>query len=497
MYSVLVYRAALMRWSSLLVLAAACGSNSNTPADAPHGQVDSPRPIDGPVQHDAAVDARPDAPPDGPPGPASRVWTVGDFVTNNVLVAGGFVDGATLPFGPATPPPVMLPGGTSVLPTGTGVSSAVFDASSDGTKTAFLADLATAGSFDIYVAGGDGSSPTALVAAQAGVTYASVALSPDGTKLAYTADSAAIAGGFDLYVVATAAGSTPVKVSPDRPVGALAPANLDVFFQVTWSADSKFLAFSGDLTTDNLSQAYVVDTTAATPAAVALLAATDITAPSVGVRGQLLFDAANNVYFRASIAGTAVFQLFVATSDGVTRTPYTMPTRGDSSVPDVGAFAISPDGGTIVFSADAPTALSYDIYVQPLAGGTAVNLTSLTAAGNAAFTTPMYFSPDGKHLAYVANFRSARREPFVSAIDGSDTHRLVDVLANCSGCSSPDADLVQWSVDGNAIYVQGDITSNNDTKVYRVSAQMTDQAPTLAVDVPTNGDFVTTLVRKM
>ena len=494
MYSVLVYRAALMRWSSLLILAAACRSNSDTPADAPHSQSDAPKQIDAPRQIDApAVDA----PPDGPAGPASRVWALGDFITNNVLVAGGFVDGAALPFGPATPPPIMLPGGTSVLATGTGISSAVLDATPDGTHTAFLADLTTAGTFDIYFAGPDGSTPALVVAGQAGVTIASLSLSPDGTKIAYTADSGAVPGGFDLYVVGTATGSTPVKVSPDRPAGAMAPPNLDVFFQVTWSADSKFLAFSGDLSVDNVSQAFVVDTTATTPTAVTLLAATDVTSPSVGVRGPLSFDPADNVYFRASTAGTAVFQLFVATSDGVTRTTYTMPARGDTSVPDAGAFAISPDGATIVFSADAPTLGNYDIYAQPLAGGAAVNLTNLTGPGNAAFTTPMWFSPDGKSLAFVANFSSARREPFVAAIDGSGMHRLVDVLASCSGCSSPDADLLQWTVDGSAIYVQGDVTANNDTKVYRVVASMTDQTPALAIDVPTNGDFVGILVRKM
>ena len=111
------------------------------------------------------------------------------------------------------------------------------------------------------------------------------------------------------------------------------------------------------------------------------------------------------------------------------------------------------------------------------------------------FTTPMWFALDNQSIAFVANFMSARREPYVAAIDGSGMMRLVSVLTSCGGCGSPDVDAMSWTEDGAALYAQGDITSNNDTKLYRLDATMTDQAPTLAVDVPANGDITESLVR--
>src|SRR5262245_7429112 len=104
---------------------AACGDNRNN-SQPP----DSHPPIDG------APDSPIDAAPDAPSGSQSRVWVIGDYLVDQKLVAGGFTDGATLPFGPSAPTPLLVPGGTSVLPSGTGFTTNVFD--SNGTKTAFV-----------------------------------------------------------------------------------------------------------------------------------------------------------------------------------------------------------------------------------------------------------------------------------------------------------------------------------------------------------------------
>ncbi|MDB4956862.1 MAG: hypothetical protein JWO36_4431 [Myxococcales bacterium] len=483
------------------VLLAACSraDTGNTP-DAHANHTDAPiiadaRFVDGAVSIDA------------PAGAASRVWVLGDFTTDQVLQAGSFVDGATLPYGGAgTAPPLVVPTSPAKLPSLTGYTANVFDATPDASHIAYVADATTAGTFDLYFANGDGSSPALLVAGQANVEIQSIAISPDGTKVAYVADTAAINGGYDLFVVKTTGTPAPVKVSPDRPNTSPAPAAQDVFSVVTWSADSKYLAFSADLTNDTFDQAYCVDTTAATPTAATLLLRTDIgtqtTVPpgAQGVRGALLFDSNNNVYFRARlVVGDARFQLFKSTPDGSTRTNVTayVPARTDASVPDIGSFGISPDGTKIVISADAPTATNYDLYAVAFATSTtSTKLTNLTAAGHPDFTAPLWFSPDGSRVAFVGNIASARREPFVSKLDGTDTHRLLSVTATCSGCATPDADSVQWTADGAALYVAGDLTSNNDTKLYRVNSATTDQTPALAVDVPTNGDIVLAVVRR-
>ncbi len=442
---------------------------------------------------------------DAAPVPATaRIWVVGDMITNNVTIGGGFDDTTALPLGGANaPPPVILPSATTTLADSTGYSNFVFDATVDGSKIAYVGDLTTAGTFDLYIANADGSSPTLLVPGQTGVEIASILFSPDGTKIAYTADSVAINGGYDMWIVNTAGTPVPVLVSPARPVGTLLPANQDVGSVPAWSADSKYLGFTGDLTLDTYNQAYCTDTSQSPPVTVELLAQTDIgvqTSGANGVGGTLKFDNANNAYFSARVTtGSTQFQLFQAKPDGTLRTDITatFPLRTlDSTAPDIGGFSISPDGATLVVNADTPVLGNYDMWVTDTATlGAPINLTNIAAPGHANFTAPFWFSPDGTKVAYLATFESARNEPYVSSLDGSDValKRLVNVLATCLDCDSgtptPDVTLFQWKPDGTAAYIIGDITNNNVTRGYVIDPTMTDQTPTLAVDVPDSGDL--------
>lgn len=298
-------------------------------------------------------------------GAATRVWVVGDWLTDNTRQAGAFAGDATLPFSTANPPPIIASGS---LFAGTGSTANVFDAR--GNKIAYVGDPNVTGRFDLIVAGADGANPVTLVQGQANVEITAVALSPDGSKVAFTMDSVAINNGFDLYVVTTDGAGTPARLSPDRAVGSPAPDQQDVFFTFEWSRDSKFIAFSADMTENGFDQGYVVDTTAATPAAIEVLARADIAAQASGaqgIRGRLLFDAQNNIYFRARVStdNNSQFKFFKAAPDG-TRSELTLPQRGDASVPDIGAFGIAPDGTTLVFSSDTPDATAFNLYRQSL-----------------------------------------------------------------------------------------------------------------------------------
>jgi hypothetical protein len=496
----------LLPYLLLAAAAAACGDNTNAPdAFVRHdgANVNPDAPIDSPATlDDAAVDAAPgvDAPMlDAMTPTMSRVWAVGDWKTNNVDKAGAFADGATLPVVPAT----LVPGGAAdKLATGTGYTvGANFDATPDGTKIAFTADSTVAGRYDLWVAAGDGSTPTMLVQGMTAIEIADLAISPDGSKVAYRADSAALNNAYDLYVVATAGGGNPVKVSPARTAGSVAAQqNVSRFY--SWSKDSKYLAFTGDLTKDTFEQAYAVDTTAAVPAAVELVKQNEIGVQAAGIQGLRdvpLFDANDNIIFRARLtAGNVAFALYTATPAGV-RTPLAVaPKRADASDADIGPFAITPNGASIVFTADAPTILGYNLFASPLANPTPTNLTNLAAAGHPSFFAPLTISPDGTKVAFLANFKSATRdEPYVAKLDGTDSHRLVSVAASCPGCTSPDAIAFGWTVDSLGLYVTGDLTVNNDAKLYKVDPTTTDQLPTLAVDVATSGDMTSIVVRPM
>ncbi len=481
---------------SLLALGlAACGDNLGsridahiadgaTPKDSPHG-------FEG-VQLDAATPA------------TARIWVVGDMITNNTTIGGGFDDTTALPLGGANAaPPVILPSATTTLADSTGYSNFVFDATADGSKIAFVGDLTTVGTFDLYVANADGSNPTLLVAGQTGVEIASILFSPDGSMIAYTADSIAINGGYDMWIVNTTGTPVPVQVSPARPALSPAPANQDVGSVPAWSSDSKYLGFTGDLTLDTFNQAYCTDTSQSPPVTVELLAQTDIgvqTSGANGVGGTLKFDNANNAYFSARVTtGSTQFQLFQAKPDGTMRTDITstFPVRTlDNTAPDIGGFSISADGATLVVNADTPVLGNYDMWDTDTATlGAPKNLTNIAAPGHANFTAPFWFSPDGTMVAYLATFESARNEPYISSLDGSDVapKRLVSVLATCLDCGTgtptPDVTIFQWKPDGTAAYIIGDITNNNVTRGYVIDPTMTDQTPTLAVDVPDSGDL--------
>jgi hypothetical protein len=451
-------------------------------------------PIDSRPGSDAALDdaAEIDSAVDGPPSDmmmptnVTRVWAVGDLYVDNVRVAGGFPADAQLPFSTATMAPIRVPG-TGELATQT---DNVFDAR--GTKIAFIGDATVADRFDLNVANADGSNPIVVVqGGVANVEITSVSLSPDGTKVAFTMDSAAVDGGLDLYVATTTAGATPVLVSPGRGV-AVAPA-LDVFTQVEWSRDSKYVAFAGDLTEDGFDQVYVTDTSVATPAAVEVLTRADITATTGarGARGRVLFDAANILYFRARVAEGGQFAIYKSDVTG-TKAAIALPARGDASTPDAGAFGVTPDGLKLVFSADAPTLGIYDLHVATTANLAATTkITSIVAIANATlnaqFTGAFAFSPDGLKVALAANFLSGGDntfEPFVIALDGSATTRLAAVPAN----TNQDTEVVVWA-DNTTVFAQGDIVTSNATALYKLDATMANQTPTPAVTPPTGGDI--------
>ena len=301
----------------------------------------------------------------------SRVWVVGDWLTDARRQAGAFSATATLPFSTATPPGLLVPAvpGPTELFDGAGSTADVFEAR--GAKIAAVVDSSVTGRFDLVVANADGSSPVTLVQGQPGIEISSVALSPDGTKVAFLMDSVAINNGNDLYVMATNGGaaSAPIRVSPDRAGGFVNPDQGDVFFTVEWSRDSRFLAFSGDLTENNFDQGYLVDTMPSTPTVIELLARSEISSQASGaqgIRGKLLFDANNNVYFRARVtAGSTLFTFFKATPAG-TKTVLALPPRADMSVPDIGSFGLTPDGTKLVFSCDSPDVDTFNLFLQPL-----------------------------------------------------------------------------------------------------------------------------------
>lgn len=472
---------------AFLLLACGGGGSNNPPnPDGPRPDTQQP---DGPTPDGQD----PDGPPDGPPASTvARVWAVGDILENNVDIVGGFAADATLPFNTANPPTLKVPAAGEISTQ----TDQTFDAR--GSKIAFIADATVAGRLDLNVADADGSNPIVVIeGGVAGIEISSLALSPDGTKVAFTMDSAAVNNGVDLYVAPTTAAATPVLISPARAAGSL--DTQDVFSQYTWSADSKFVAFSADLTENGVDQAYVTDTSVATPGA------RRAAPPQRRHRHHGVARAARSRAVRREqqhvLPGAAVRRV-----DPVHLLQGRRHRREDGDRAararrcldaDIGAFGVSPDGATLVFSADAPTLGVFDVYkaaTADLANPTKItNITAInTQVLNATFTAPIAFSPDGTKIAVVANFLSGgdnTAEPFVIAMDGSSTKRLAALTTQ----TNQDTEQLVWT-DNATVFALGDIAEANVGALFKLDAAMEDQTPTLAVGMPTGGDLVNVFV---
>ncbi len=457
-----------MRISKLfpvVLLAAACG-DSSIAIDA-RVRPDSVRidaklidaPIDGPLDGMPVDGVNPDA----PANTATRVWVMGDLAVNNELRAGTFLDGATLP---VTPTLIPATGKLSI-------NGKSFDASANGTKVAYIADSTVAGRFDLFMANGDGSNPVTVLEAPTGVTLSNVLFSPDGTKIAYLADPV-LAGMKDLFMVPATANATPIKLSPARPTNSNA---LDVASSFVWSQNSKYIGYIAEIAADTFNEALVVDTSVAAPVSAFVIPRADIAAQtgggSQGTSGFAAFDNAGHVFFRAKLANGGQFALYRANVDGTARTLQTFaPLRGDASVADFGAFATTADGTKMVFAVDAPTLSTYQLYSVTLATPTPVKMTAATnASTEPAFNTPLMISPDGTKVAFAADYETnGDFEPHVAKLDGTGDIRLADVTV-----MSADTEALTWTRDGTAVYCQGDLLVNNDTRIFRLSATMADQ----------------------
>ncbi|MEP6571891.1 MAG: amidohydrolase family protein [Gemmatimonadota bacterium] len=93
---------------------------------------------------------------------------------------------------------------------------------------------------------------------------------------------------------------------------------------------------------------------------------------------------------------------------------------------------VSPDGKTIAFE------LLGDIYTMPVAGGTALPITS-----GPAFDSQPRFSPDGKHIVYLSD-RDGGENVWTMDVDGKRLHQIT------KGGTSLYASPV-WTPDGNYI----------------------------------------------
>lgn len=426
---------------------------------------------DGGQTTDAGTDAG--AVPSG----AGTLWYRGDFTTNNTDQLGRVL--------PAD-------GGQLTLPFTNEVKA--FAVSPDGTKVAVANDSEQVGRFDLWVSNPDGSSPAKLVtmpafsSASFGIVR-SIAFSPSGARIAFEADMDG-PGVRDIYVV-NVAGGTAQKISPNRPGGqatstALGPSGF------RWSRDSNKVAIVGDYEEDKRLQLYIADVATSTPSTVPAVALSSVpAAPTTGVTGVVAafeWTAAGRVIFKGMLGSDTGYRLYGVDATGANLG--VLP--GFPALPaQLGALGVSADGTMVAYSADATVADAYEIYTMPVDGSSApVRRTSGTvvAGRGPSFFNPIYWSPDGTKLAFIADYAvDTQYEPYVVPASGGTELRLVNIGGSAN--AGQDADSLAWSLDSTQLALVADHVLNNDGELYLIQNVTTaNQEPTLLQDVVVGGD---------
>jgi hypothetical protein len=372
--------------------------------------------------------------------------------------------------------------------------------SPDGSKLA-VAGVNTIGSpalLNVYSSDGTGSATTLVTAPDPGRVIHSLKYSPDGSWVAFIADLDT-QGVESLYVVPAAGGAAKL-VSP-----ALSNKNLDVV-SFAWArattASEAFIAFTGDLATNSVFNAWVADAAAGVPAPVALVSSAELAA-NEDVQPLLDWDATKRVYFMSDFEGGGVLRLYRANANGSAREKVpgtTLPNNlGEATL---ASFGISSDGTKMAFSADSPNARLLQVYVVPVT--TTGSASQVSAASSVAPPAgqlgpapgvPIAWSKDGARLGVVADWVIASGDldnaysAFVLPTSGSPGGVRILGVPSSPGAVL-DVDEVAFSPDSLRLFVRGDLVADGSKELYSsIDFSTADQSVTSAriEEVPSGG----------
>jgi Tol biopolymer transport system component len=216
-------------------------------------------------------------------------------------------------------------------------------------------------------------------------------VSPDSTRVVYLARQHN-ATAVELYSVPIDASESAVKLSPTLPAGAgLTPTAI----QLAISPDSTRVVYTLDQGTASVFHLYTVPIGGGA---------------SVKISGNLSSSTDVDAFALSPDGSTVVFRTESSSSDAL----YSVPIAGDTSpikltptmpsFADVNSFTISPDGSQVVFKVDRTVDDTVELYSVPIVGGAVVKLNGALVAGGEVdpYSWPQV-SPDSTRAIYVAD----------------------------------------------------------------------------------------------
>lgn len=321
--------------------------------------------------------------------------------------------------------------------------------------------------------------------------------SSDGAWLAFIADFD-LEGTRSLYTV-PASGGILKRVSPNPQAGKEVTG-------MAWARpkapDSRWLAFTGDLTTDGIQSLWTVEAGTSVPAPVPVVG-DSVLGADADVQPDITWDAARNIIFRSNLGPDGTWALYRVSADGsviesVANSALTNP-QGPSTI---GSYGLSPDGWSVAFSANSPSADVFEVWVTNMkSSGPAVRVSAASAVAptsglsGPAFQLPIAWSRDGTKLAAVADWR-------LSTSDHDDNFSVfvLPTTAPAGGIrllgapQSPDRNVRELKfTDEGALVVRGDLVANGDFELFYLSdltSQDQDPSSVLFEETPDQGDVL-------
>lgn len=304
----------------------------------------------------------------------------------------------------------------------------------------------------------------------------SLEFSPDGRWLAMLGDLEVV-GAQSLYVVAVDGSSTEPRRVSRAPLG----AEHDVV-RFAWAKTSDEtharIAFIGDLEADGVNGVYAADIVEGSEA-VPLLDTGSLGA-GVGVDAAGLgWDSQERVYFRSKHEGTASPRIYRSMPDGTSLERYGASelTHGSGSA-RISSFALSPDGTSVAFTANAPSKQVYELYVASIDGDKASRISHFQVSPPKGGTrgpstsADIAWSPNGKRLAVLADWEVSPGDPddaFTAFVVSSNG--LVGVRAIAPPPSAVlDLERVTFSRDSKRIYALGDLLHDGRAELFSAPA---------------------------
>ena len=319
-----------------------------------------------------------------------------------------------------------------------------------------------------------GGTETTLNVSPSGHQITGPVLSPNKQWVAFQQGNGNSAG-FDLFVVPTDASTAAFQVSPPRGV----TLNLQPT-QWAFSPNSRYLALTGDFTSNGVYELWVYDLMLST--LTPLLTGTQI-GTSEGAR-DLGWSSGNQVLTRAKLM-TSPSEIYTCPPAGPCAL---IAGEAGNGVTTVGAMAVSPDGTTIVFTGDQRLAGVADLYKVPATGGTATRLASDAAASKRVLSGSIVISPNNAYVTFLGNYVNAANlyDLYVLPMTGGSTtalQPLISVVAN------QDVFAMSFSPASDQLAFRADFAVNGTFEAFRLADFVTpNQTPVVLQGLPNGGN---------